>query len=69
MDRMIALLSVVFIFIELQMLCTATPNQNQVIKHLKMLSQSVENGLQPSRLRALLVNDVQNILNKDVIYF
>lgn len=65
-DRMMAFLLVVFISIEFQIFCTASPNQNQVIKHLKMLSQSVDSGLQPSRLRALLVNDVQNILNKDV---
>lgn len=68
-ERMTAFLLIVFISMEFQMFCSATPNQNQVIKHLKLLSQSVDSGLQPSRLRALLVNNVQNIFNKEVICY
>ncbi|XP_031636089.1 phenoloxidase-activating factor 2-like [Contarinia nasturtii] len=48
-----------------QVFCTTLPNQNQVIENIKLLSQTDESGLQPSRLRALLVNDLRNILIKN----
>ena len=43
-------------------------SQNQVIENLKLLSQMDDSSsLQPpSRLRALLVNDLRNILVKNV---
>lgn len=53
-------------------LSSAALNQNQVIENLKFLSQidgssSTNSNLQPpSRLRALLVNDLRNILVKNV---
>lgn len=45
---------------------TIASSQNQVIENLRLLSQKDDNGLQPSRLRALLVNDLRNILVKNV---
>lgn len=46
-----------------------TPNQHhQIIENPKLLSQSNANinGLQPSRLRTLLINDLRNIIVKNV---
>lgn len=47
---------------------SAAPNQNQVIENLKLLSQidDSSNLQPPSRLRTLLVNDLRNILVKNV---
>lgn len=48
---------------------SSTSNQHpQIIDHQKFLSQSNANvnGLQPSRLRTLLINDLRNILVKSV---
>lgn len=48
----------------------ATPNQHhhQISENQKFLSQNNvnDNGLQPSRLRTLLINDLRNILVKNV---
>lgn len=67
MHKTFVRLILVMLFNEFHVLCTSSiPNQNQVIEHLKLLSQMDNSGLQPSRLRALLVNDLRNILVKNV---
>lgn len=53
-------------FIDFQVVTTTASIQNNVIENLRILSQRDDNGLQPSRLRTLLVTDLQNILVKNV---
>lgn len=63
----IATLALVIVFNNsLQVHGTPESNQNQVIENLSLLSQNDDSGIQPSRLRALLVNDLRNILVKNV---
>lgn len=63
----IAALALVIVFNNsLQVHGTPESNQNQVIENLSLLSQNDDSGIQPSRLRALLVNDLRNILVKNV---
>lgn len=48
---------------------TTTNQRHQINENLKFLSQNSNaniNGLQPSRLRTLLINDLRNILVKNV---
>lgn len=44
---------------------SSTLTENQIIENIKILSRS-DIGFQPSRLRALLVNDLRNVLVRSV---
>lgn len=65
-QRFLRILIIVIFVNRIQVFCTTFPSQNQVIENIKLLSQTDDSGLQPSRLRALLVNDLRNILIKNV---
>lgn len=64
MYRTLAALVLVILFNSSRVFCTTITNHKQVSEHLKLLSQNNDHGLQPSRLRTLLVNDLRNILIK-----
>lgn len=66
MRRTLASLIFAIVLNGCRVFCTTVTNHNQVTEHLKLLSQTNDNGLQPSRLRTLLVNDLRNILIKSV---